>query len=180
MDPVRLRYIEALTRRAAAHDGAVRQMLDAKLAALLAAYGERQARPAPTPAAEPGHALRGPLADLVHELDRQPAPGDTAPAELKALRQFRSTWARLHVDQQLTRSLAKSPDNPGPLNSHRLVLRALQSLQDSAPEYLNRFLPYVDALSWLEQARGGSPSGPGNVLVRDGDRKRKPGRGKAG
>lgn len=40
-DPVRLRYIEALARRAGAHQGSARRMLDAKLAQALAALKER-------------------------------------------------------------------------------------------------------------------------------------------
>ena len=34
-DPLRFRYVEALARRAAAHEGAARAVLDAKLAAAL-------------------------------------------------------------------------------------------------------------------------------------------------
>jgi hypothetical protein len=40
-DPVRLRYIEALSRRAAAHQGAVRDLLERKLAQALAADAAR-------------------------------------------------------------------------------------------------------------------------------------------
>lgn len=40
-DPVRLRYIEALARRAGAHQGSARRMLDEKLAQALAALKER-------------------------------------------------------------------------------------------------------------------------------------------
>jgi hypothetical protein len=40
-DPVRLHYIEVLAKRAIAHQGSVKRMLDAKLAQALAAYKER-------------------------------------------------------------------------------------------------------------------------------------------
>ncbi len=40
-DPVRLHYIEALAKRATAHQGSVKRMLDAKLASALAAFTER-------------------------------------------------------------------------------------------------------------------------------------------
>lgn len=40
-DPVRLHYIDVLARRAMAHQGSVRRMLDAKLAQALAAFRER-------------------------------------------------------------------------------------------------------------------------------------------
>jgi hypothetical protein len=40
-DPVRLHYIEVLAKRAAAHRGSVKRMLDAKLAQALAAFNKR-------------------------------------------------------------------------------------------------------------------------------------------
>jgi hypothetical protein len=40
-DPVRLHYIEALAKRAAAHQGSIKDLLDAKLAQALAAFKER-------------------------------------------------------------------------------------------------------------------------------------------
>jgi hypothetical protein len=40
-DPVRLHYIEVLAKRAMAHQGSVKRMLDAKLAQALAAFNER-------------------------------------------------------------------------------------------------------------------------------------------
>jgi hypothetical protein len=80
-----------------------------------------------------------------------PLPAKGAPAELKALSQFRSTWAGLSVERQLSHSLAQAPENPGPLNSHRLVLRTLQTLQALSPAYLQRFMAHADALLWLEQ-----------------------------
>jgi len=79
--------------------------------------------------------------------------GTVSPArELKSLRYFRSTWSRLSAEQQLAQALAQAPENAGPLNSHLLVLRALQLMQDVSPDYLQRFMSYVDTLLWLEQA----------------------------
>jgi hypothetical protein len=74
------------------------------------------------------------------------------PAELKALSQFRQSWARLDVTQQLQRSKRQAPKNAGPLNSQGLVLRALQQLQAISPDYLDRFVSQIEALMWLEQA----------------------------
>jgi hypothetical protein len=39
-DPVRFRFIEAMARRAGAHGGDARRMLDERIAQLLAAYGD--------------------------------------------------------------------------------------------------------------------------------------------
>ena len=176
--PVRFRFIEALARRAATHEGPVRQVLHAKVAQLLASYGNaiEQARPAhadagdralPSPSADaPARlATRGMLGELVDHIARHASPhederaaGGLAPragspvAELKTLRYFRSTWSKLSAHQRLTQSLAKVPVNAGPLNSNHLVHRSLTLMRDLSPEYLNRFISYVDALLWLEQA----------------------------
>jgi hypothetical protein len=95
------------------------------------------------------------------------------PGELRALRDARSTWARLSVDRQLNRSLAKAPANPGPLNSHGLALRALQLMQSLSPAYLERFMAHVDALLWLDEASLGDAPALHPGARRDGDRKRR-------
>lgn len=171
----------------AAAEGLKRLQVDGDVNGLrrLAARLEQQRRPAP-------------LAGLVDHIARQsawalplpaadaPAPACDAaaqagpPAELKALRYFRSTWTRLKVDQQLARSLAGQPANAGPLNSHLLVLRSLKLMHEVSPDYLRRFVSYVDTLAWLEQAGGGSAPVPAATGRGPGDRKRKPPRSKAG
>ena len=167
LDPVRLRFIEALARRALAHDGDTRRLLDTKLAQALAACSARldsaSQAPGPALARREAPARPGPLAELLRRLDQhapadaaaQPAQRGAAPAELKALRHFRSTWSQLSVDRQLTQSLAKLPENAGPLNSNLLVLRALTRLRELSPAYLNRFMAYADALLWLDDADAG-------------------------
>lgn len=188
-DPVRFRFIEALARRAAAHGGDARRILDARLARLLAAYGDALAQ-APGAkgdgAGQPGKVppRRGPLAALVDHAARHAVPPGTgatardamsglAPSssELKTLSYFRSTWSKLSADRRLTQSLAKMPENAGPLNSHHLVHRSLTLMRDLSPDYLNRFMSYVDALLWLDQATDGS-SAPGTEGPRtEGTRK---------
>ncbi len=170
-DPVRFRFIEAMVNRAAAHQGAARRILDDKVARLLAAYGRdlekarssasgTHARKEKTPPA------RGPLAALVDHIARHaPSHGDTlhglaASPELKTLSYFRSTWTKLSADRRLTQSLANVPENAGPLNSHHLVHRSLTLMRDLSPEYLNRFMSYVDALSWLDQASSSGAEAP--------------------
>lgn len=146
------------------------------------------------PATPPDH--RGPvgtLADLVRELNRPaptPAAPDTValsglptateppPAELKSLSQFRSTWTQLSIDRQLSRCLAQAPENPGPFNSHGLMLRSLQVMQDISPAYLRRFVAYADALLWLDQGPPSAVTVPGSSTRREADTSRKPPRGK--
>jgi len=88
--------------------------------------------------------------------------------ELKSVRYFRDNWSKLSIERELAE--AQPPENAGPLNSHLLVLRALERLQTVSPDYLHRFAPYAEALLWLEQADGldGVPGGAG-----EGERRRK-------
>jgi hypothetical protein len=172
-DPVRFRFIEALVRRAASHRGEARRVLDDKVDRLLATYGENLERARWTPPAAgipagrpPG---RGPLAELVEHIARHAswhedgaaAAGTASPAaalscapELKTLRYFRSTWTRLSADRRLTQTLARVPENAGPLNSHHLVHQALLLMRDLSPEYLERFVSHVDTLLWIDGLNG--------------------------
>jgi hypothetical protein len=65
---------------------------------------------------------------------------------------FRETWAHMAAETQVARAAARVPDNAGPLNSHRLVMRSLGLMQAASPHYLRRFLSHVDTLLWLERA----------------------------
>ena len=73
-------------------------------------------------------------------------------AELKTIRYFRNTWSKLSVDRQVAQAIEQAPENAGSLNSHMLVLRSLALMRDISPDYLNRFMSYVDTLLWLDQA----------------------------
>lgn len=183
-DPVRFRFIEALARRAAACGGAARSRVEDRVAQLLAAYGRdlqesrwdagRAGAPRATqdaasaPAGTVGQEGRprpGALAGLVERLARNAPPradgaaGPGVASELGALAYFRSTWARLSAERRVMQSLAKAPENAGPLNSQRLVHQSLMQMRALSPEYLRHFTTHVDALLWLEAlqgARGGS------------------------
>lgn len=132
----------------------------------------------------------GPLAELLAHIGQHtpevplddatnaPRTAVAPPGELKALSYFRSTWSQLSVDQQLTQALAQVPDNAGPLNSHRLALQSLKLMRDVAPDYLKRFMSYVDALFWLDQTE--IVRNPGQKNAADGDKKRKSTRRTAG
>jgi hypothetical protein len=158
LDPVRFRLAEALARRATAHAGAARRVIDDKLAALMAALAgsPRQAGAERSAGRAPGG-----LAQLVDHASRQkcapvlepagPARGTHAVAP-PALHFFKRTWSRLSADQRLAQSRASLPDNAGPLNSHHLVHRSLTLMRELSPDYLEHFVGYVDALQWVEQA----------------------------
>ncbi len=172
VDPVRFRFIEAMVRRTAAQHDAARRVLDARVAALLAAYGETvqrasaqgcSAAAAPSAAPQPG-----PLSALTEALTQHAAaqvehdqplglpPSLIGPAELKSAQYFRSTWSRLSTQKRLMESLAQLPENAGPLNSHRLVHRAMSLMHEMSPAYLQKFMAHVEALMWLDRAQAAS------------------------
>jgi len=158
-DPVRWHLVAALQRRAAGQQGAVRQQLEQRVAGALADLQQRHAGPGAGPAAalETRAATPSPLAVLLQHIGQ----GASTPAtELKAVRQFSHTWARLRVDQQLARALARQPGNAGPLNSQRLMLQTLQRLRQLSPAYLQRFMAHADALLWLEDGSAAAPVPP--------------------
>jgi hypothetical protein len=172
MDPIRFHFIEALDRRAAGHSGEARRLLDERLAKLIEAYAidlERAASKAgDTDAkASSGEPARGTLAGLIDYIaSHAPVDGDGLTAgsatprpssypELEALDYFRETWSKVRSEKQLRQSLKKAPGNAGPLNSSSLVHRSLSLMRELSPGYLQQFLSYVDALSWMEQMNGG-------------------------
>lgn len=107
------------------------------------------------PSAETGRAA----AD--HAAPSRPAPWP----ELAVLEYFREVWSRLGTEKQLQQSQQQVPGNAGPLNSSSLVHRSLSLMQELSPGYLQQFLSYVDALSWLEQM-GAAGAPPGKETAR--------------
>lgn len=168
-DPVRFRVIEALERRAAAHGGEARRLLDARLSELIAEYaaladgsahGERGKRDA-------SERVRGALGELLDYAGNQARTesanhirdGDRLSIAPELLDYFRATWARVRTGQQLREALVQVPQNAGPLNSSNLVHRSLSLMRELSPGYLQHFLAYADALSWMEQLNAGLGAG---------------------
>lgn len=147
--------LAGLTRRIGALDACAGPGPLAGLLAYMAGLGDGagQGGAAEPPPAAPEGAPATPVAAPAVATGTGEAPsGTVSPArELKSLRYFRSTWSRLSAEQQLAQALAQAPENAGPLNSHLLVLRALQLMQEVSPDYLQRFMSYADTLLWLEQ-----------------------------
>lgn len=148
LQALRQRHIEALERRAAAQPAAVQRLLATRLQQL------RATAPPPLPAPEPAP-RHAPLADLLACIAQR--SGSAAALELKAVRDYRSTWARLGVQRRLSQSLTNVPDNAGPLNTQRLLHQALTVLDETAPAYLQRLVQQVEALLALEQLRAPAP-----------------------
>lgn len=196
-DPVRLHFLESLAGRTQVQTGAVKRVLEDKLTHALAAYQERFA--------QAGQAINDKsnlsvqqqerslqptaLAELTRDLAQQLPKNAQANAEgsdagmgsrpeLKSIRYFRDTWSKLSVDKQLAQAIEQGPENAGPLNSHQLLLRSLAVMRDISPDYLKRFMSYVDTLLWLDQADG-KPAVK-STAGEDGGKKRKTGRARAG
>ncbi|WP_109480287.1 DUF2894 domain-containing protein [Paraburkholderia sp. C35] len=161
-DPLRFHFIDAMARRAATHEGEARRLLDARLAVLLDAYAcDLAGRGEPDDVQAQSANTRGPLAELVDYIASHAKPDEEADAlspavrsELKALDYFRETWSKVSAEKQLRQSLEQVPGNAGPLNSSSLVHRSLSLMRELSPGYLQQFLSYVDALTWMEQITG--------------------------
>jgi hypothetical protein len=171
LDPVHLHYLELLSTRAQTQPEPVKTILQARLAQAAATLSQRlqQAKGVAqeaSPMAEPAVPARAtPLAELVRSLQAQAQnpsqgeqPGPTtqqaqsaANPELKSVRMFRNTWAKLSSERRLSQALEQAPKNAGPINSHMLVLRSLALMREISPDYLNRFMAYAQALLCLDQ-----------------------------
>jgi hypothetical protein len=181
-DPVRFHFIAALARRAAAHRGPTRRLLDAKLEQLLMVCSEAVDRAASAVARPRERAPSGDtLAELLAHIASHAAGSlegartgeeTSCPTELKTVSYFRGTWSRLIVDRRMTQSQAAVAENAGPLNTQRLLHQALTAMRDASPEYLHRFMSHVEALLWLEHA--GPPSAAEKKEPARATRTRKP------
>ena len=154
-DPVRFHFIEVLAQRASTYQGRVRRILDSKLADAVVALRQRiaqaQSDAQTTEVATSDVATqRETLGDLVRHMAQQ-APAGAPRAELKSVRYFRNTWSRLSAAKQVTQAMGQAPKNAGPINSHVVALRSLALMRDTSPDYLNRFMSYVDTLLCLDQ-----------------------------
>lgn len=137
----------------------------------------RTGRPSALGALVEAMAVDGPTApgDAWRHPQRAPYP------ELPALDAVRQLWSELRTRSQVRRSLAPPTEDAGPLNSSRLMHRALSLMRDASPDYLRQFLAYADTLSSLETLQDagvltGKDSGPtasGKPRTRARPRKRK-------
>ncbi len=95
--------------------------------------------------------------EMLHETDNSAGRNADPPhrnevSELKSYQLFRETWAKHYSDKLVSDAVRKLPENPGPLNSQMLITRSLMIIRNLSPNYLKRFISYVDTLLWLENA----------------------------
>ncbi|HBN54887.1 MAG TPA: DUF2894 domain-containing protein, partial [Stenotrophomonas sp.] len=95
------------------------------------------------------------------------APGETGEATpaadlaapMPVLDEFQQLWTRIRIDGLLRQCLDGLPEDAGPLHSSVLTYRAMALMREVCPDYLQHFVAYTDALSWLEQLCGSTDSG---------------------
>ncbi|MDR5740405.1 MULTISPECIES: DUF2894 domain-containing protein [unclassified Caballeronia] len=169
VNPVRFGLIDAMSRRAMAHEGEARRIIDERLSALIEDYA-REVKAAGS-AAEAPRAEQTPLASLIEALTLHAA---SYPSHAELLDYLRTVWSKVSAERQLRESLEQVPKNAGPLNSSSLVHRSLALMREVSPAYLQHFLAYVDTLSWMEAMTGANaPAG------KDAPRAKKSARGGA-
>jgi hypothetical protein len=204
VDHVGFRLIEAMGRRGVGQNGEVQRVLENKLSELIRLYSDAVANAAPkagesanvnananeTLRHKPPRSSLGALTDYIASHARAACgdshgtkritPQPSAYPELPVLDDFREIWSRLSTQRQLRQSLAQVPGNAGPLNSSSLVHRSLSLMQAVSPGYLQQFLSYVDALSWMEQMHAILPADkPSARPGKSGDVSKKARRGPA-
>jgi hypothetical protein len=79
---------------------------------------------------------------------RQALPEPSGP--LRAREPIRHLCAQIRSESRIAESLEAAPAQAGPLNAQGVVVRTLHRLQQLSPDYLERLMVQVDALSALE------------------------------
>lgn len=156
-----LRRAAALLRRLPGQDAALAALLQQRVQALLDDC-QRLATTQPAAAASVSRgddSGDGGLAVLLQVLaSARIAPSPAAAAAPVAvalqpsplLQEARLAWRTLRARSQLQQALAQSQEHAGPLNSSRLLLRALEAMQAASPGYAECFLAHLDVLAALE------------------------------
>ena len=108
-----------------------------------------------TPSARPSSQTPSPLSALLQDMAAPSAQRPWSPSghgrlDNPRVEEFRQQLGKISVQKQVTQAIAQAPQNAGPINSHMLVLRSLGLMRDLSPDYLNRFMAYVDTLLILD------------------------------
>ena len=154
LDPVGWHYILVLAERTRTQTGPAHALLQAKLNTAVAQLQLRLAKPQ-TPSTLPSSQAPSPLSALLQDMAAPSAQRPLSPSghgrlENPRVEEFRQQLGKISVQKQVTQAIAQAPQNAGPINSHMLVLRSLGLMRDLSPDYLNRFMAYVDTLLILD------------------------------
>ncbi|MGF2688519.1 DUF2894 domain-containing protein [Marinobacter sp. DUT-3] len=178
LDPIRFRYLEVLEQklRAKGLQGTRHwQRLAQAVAEYQAGAGPQAGAEQPEQPAETGQP--SPLQVLLEALNQspethvqappspleklifgeedgrptQPAGTDSSPRPLKAMARVQADQGTQALQDRIRQAIEQTPENAGPMNAHRLVSRAIATMEKLSPEYLNRFVNYADTLLALER-----------------------------
>ena len=158
VDAVQWHYIETLAARSLSLPAQAQTILQAKLQSALTHLDMRMAAAIEEPAGPAAAKMPSPMTLLLQEMA---PPPDTVPGKASFLeahresprvQQFRKQLRKISVQKQVSHAIAQAPQNAGPINSHMLVLRALGLMRELSPDYLQRFVAYVNTLMVLENA----------------------------
>ena len=179
-DPVRFHYIETLDRKMRAQPAAVQVLLAPKLHNALIAYAQNvSSRPRPQPPLAASRSSETSLGQLNRDLETRHradasqalCDGTESMSELRSVRQFSEVWSKISAEKQVAQALHAGPDNAGPLNPHKLMLRSLNLMRTLSPDYLRHFWSQMDSLLWLERMNS-APAAPAVKPVRKSRAKR--------
>jgi hypothetical protein len=70
--------------------------------------------------------------------------------ELQSFKQYQTLFEQMALDRLLARVMKEIPENAGPLNPERLVIRSFKALQAISPDYLNHLIAYYESLLTLQ------------------------------
>ena len=162
LDPVGWHYILVLAERTRTQTGPAQALLQAKLNTAVAQLQLRLAKPQ-TPSTLPSSLAPSPLSALLQDMAAPSAQRPWSPSghgrlDNPRVEQFRQQLGKISVQKQVSQAIAQAPQNAGPINSHMLVLRSLGLMRDLSPDYLNRFMSYVDTLLILEDSGQSKPA----------------------
>lgn len=159
LDAVGWHYIEVLAERTRQQTGPAQRLLHDKLQQTLQVFEQRMATTSaqqpPSPAVT---TAPSPLATLLQEM-APTGPTDNSqsihrphstPLESPRIRQLRKQLRQISVQKRVSKAIAQAPQNAGPINSHMLVLRALEWMRNISPDYLHRLMTHVDTLLCLQ------------------------------
>jgi hypothetical protein len=162
LDPVGWHYILVLAERTRNQTGPAHALLQAKLNNAVTQLQLRLAKPQ-TPSTLPSSQTPSPLSALLQDMAAPSAQRPLSPSghgrlDNPRVEEFRQQLGKISVQKQVTQAIAHAPQNAGPINSHMLVLRSLGLMRDLSPDYLNRFMGYVDTLLILEDSGRSKPA----------------------
>lgn len=162
LDPVGWHYIMVLAERTRNQTGPAHALLQAKLNTAVTQLQLRLAKPQ-TPSTLPSSQTPSPLSALLQDMAAPSAQRPLSPSghgrmDNPRVEEFRQQLGKISIQKQVTQAIAQAPQNAGPINSHMLVLRSLGLMRDLSPDYLNRFMSYVDTLLILEDSGQSKPA----------------------